>query len=247
VKGAFTGAMRAHRGKFQQAAGGTIFLDEIGELPADLQPRLLRVLQERTIDLVGGEQTVEVDLRIIAATNRNLQEAVAAGAFREDLYFRLNVVPIEVPPLRDRPEDISLLARHLIARHGKGKQHRLTQDLLASLEAYAWPGNVRELDNVCQRLVLLAEGEALDVDRLPEVLTTQSAPDAGGGAAADGEGSIRLVIPPEGASLEDLEKQIITAALVRCDYNQSRAARFLQIPRHVLLYRIEKFKIPTDR
>jgi DNA-binding NtrC family response regulator len=248
VKGAFTGATRDHKGKFQQASGGTIFLDEIGELPAELQPRLLRVLQEHTVDLVGGEKPIGVDVRVIAATNRDIEKAVSQGIFREDLYFRLNVVPIVIPPLRLRKEDIALLAGHFVAMHGRGGKHRFTKELIEKLESYAWPGNVRELDNVCQRLVLLADGEELNAAQLPDFLISGSGGDAAESAnTVEGDGDIQLVISSAGASLDDLQKQIIAAALKKNGYNQSKTARFLQIPRHVLLYRIEKYKIPIDK
>jgi len=248
VRGAFTGAERDHKGKFQQAAGGTIFLDEIGELSADLQPRLLRVLQEHTVDMVGGEKSEEVDVRVIAATNTDIEQAVSQGSFRQDLYFRLNVVPIEIPPLRDRKEDIALLARHFVARHGKRRNFRFTRDLIETLESYDWPGNVRELDNVCQRLVLLVNGEDLGTEQLPDSMTSRSGAGAAEQATAvEGNSDIHFVIPSQGVSLDDLEKQIIAAALKKNGYNQSKTARFLQIPRHVLLYRIDKYKIPIDK
>ncbi len=246
VKGAFTGATRDHRGKFQQAATGTIFLDEIGELPAELQPRLLRVLQEHTVDVVGGESAVNVDVRVIAATNRDLQEAVADGEFRQDLFFRLNVVPIEIPPLRQRKEDISLLAAYFIRRHGRGRSLKLTKRLLDALESHRWPGNVRELENVCQRIVLLADSEELGVDQLPD-FSSLKAGNTGSTGQVGEDGRLTLSIPFEGASLEEIEKQVIIAALEKNDYNQSKTARFLQIPRHVLLYRLEKYKIPVGK
>ena len=246
VKGAFTGATRDHRGKFQQAAAGTIFLDEIGGLPAELQPRLLRVLQEHTMDIVGGESTVDVDVRVIAATNRDLTEAVAEGGFREDLFFRLNVVPIEIPPLRERKEDIALLAAYFIKRHGRGRTLRLTKELIVALESHHWPGNVRELENLCQRIALLADGEDLGTDQLPDF----SHPESGNKAdiaQVNEDGGLTLVIPPDRTALEEIEKQVIIAALEKNGYNQSKTARFLQIPRHILLYRLEKYKIPVGK
>jgi two-component system, NtrC family, response regulator len=241
VKGAFTGATRDHKGKFRQATGGTIFLDEIGALPAELQPRILRVLQEHTVDVVGGDQALDVDVRVIAATNRNLKDAVTQGTFRGDLYFRLNVVPIEIPPLRERREDIILLARHFVIKHSQDAKFKWTSQLIEYLENHDWPGNVRELDNICQRLVLLADGDSLQLKQLSGLFPN------GQNKNAIAKGSdIHLVIPSAGASLEDLERQIVVAALEKNEYNQSKTARFLQIPRHVLLYRIQKYKIAMD-
>jgi DNA-binding NtrC family response regulator len=246
VKGAFTGATRDHLGKFRQADAGTIFLDEIGELPAELQPRLLRVLQERTVDVVGGEGAVDVDVRVVAATNRDLAEAVADGVFREDLFFRLNVVPIDIPPLRERKEDIPLLAAYFIKRHARGRSLKLTKKLFDALEAHSWPGNVRELQNICQRIVLLADGQELGVEQLTEL--SRLAPDEQRDAGQVSEDTgITFTIPPQGMALEQIERQIISAALERNDYNQSKTARFLRIPRHILLYRLDKYRIPVGR
>lgn len=246
VKGAFTGATRDHRGKFQQAAGGTIFLDEIGEFPSGLQPRLLRVLQEHTVDIVGGESSVSVDVRVIAATNRDLQEAVAEGRFREDLFFRLNVLPVEIPPLRQRRDDIALLAAYFVKRHGRGRRLRLTKKLLGALEAHHWPGNVRELENVCQRIVLLADSEDLGVDQLPDFSSLEAGDKTNVGQVSE-DGGLTFSIPPEGRSLDEIEKQVIITALEKNGYNQSKTARFLQIPRHILLYRLEKYQIPVGQ
>src|SRR4029077_11092436 len=166
-KGAFTGALQRHLGRFELADGGTIFLDEIGELPTETQSALLRVLQEREIDRVGGSQPIAVDVRVLAATNRDLQAAVAAGTFRQDLFYRLNVFPIQLPSLRERVEDIPLLVEYLIERYAKkaGKKlRRIAKQTLAVLQAYAWPGNIRELQNVIERAVILCEGETFAVD-----------------------------------------------------------------------------------
>jgi two-component system NtrC family response regulator len=236
VKGAFTGATRDRKGKFQQASGGTIFLDEIGELPGELQPRLLRVLEEQTVDVVGGEKSLAVDVRIIAATNRNLEDAVKQGSFRKDLYFRLNVVPIEIPPLRERQGDIVVLADHFLTKYSKGSDYRLTKEIIDSFEAYDWPGNVRELENTCQRLALLSQEGELGTALLSSPISLTSQGD-----------DLIFKIPAEGISLEDLERQIVAAALKKNNFNQSQTARFLKIPRHVLLYRIEKHQIPTAR
>jgi len=234
VRGAFTGAVRDRKGRFEQAHGGTIFLDEIGELPTDLQVRLLRVLQERVIDVVGRNEPVHVDVRIVAATNRDLHRAVADGLLREDLYFRLAVFPIEIPPLRERVEDIPVLVEHFLRRYGD-RPFTASPELLERLQSREWRGNVRELENLCQRIVLLAEDDLLT----PELI---DAPES----SRDGQASVstsRIELPAQGISLVDLEREVIIRALEMNRYNQTQTAKFLRIPRHVLLYRIEKFGI----
>lgn len=179
-KGAFTGAYEKHIGKFELASGGTIFLDEIGELPPDLQVKLLRTLQEKEVQRLGGKEPIKVDIRIVAATNRNLEKEVADGRFRMDLYYRLNVFPIHVPPLRDRTEDIPLLANHFIATYAKqfGKQViRLSEEAMQSLLLYNWPGNIRELEHLMERCVLLAEGDIIKNPPLP--VSSQAATSSG--------------------------------------------------------------------
>jgi transcriptional regulator with GAF, ATPase, and Fis domain len=176
VRGSFTGAVRDRAGRFETAEGGTIFLDEVGEIPLDIQNKLLRVLQEKRYERVGDDRTRRADVRIVAATNRDLKKATAAGKFREDLYYRLNVFPIQVPPLRDRMDDIPLLAKHFVelsAKELKCAKPRLTRAAVTQLQSYDWPGNVRELRNVVERAVILARGGALDFD-LP--ITGQAAP-----------------------------------------------------------------------
>ena len=232
-RGAFTGAVADRVGKFERAGGGTIFLDEIGELPATLQPKLLRVLQEQEIEPVGG-QPKRIDVRVVAATNRDLEAALSSGTFREDLYYRLAVIPVTLPPLRERPDDIPLLARHFLAKHGEPGL-RISDAAMALLIAYPWPGNVRELENTVQRMVVLRRGETLDTADLPDKLRQ-------GQRAPAGEGGV-LNLPDEGYALEQLEREAVLQALERCRWNQSRAAAFLRIPRHVLLYRMEKYGI----
>jgi two-component system NtrC family response regulator len=234
-RGAYTGAARARAGRFRAAAGGTILLDEVGELPPALQGKLLRVVQEKTVDVVGADRPVTVDVRVLAATNRPLSEAIAEGRFREDLYYRLNVVELEVPPLRERREDIEPLARHFIARFAEDRELHLPDALLAALSGHAWPGNVRELQNACERLVVLAEGDTLSVDELPASFRP---------AAADLDEWPPL--PPEGLSLVDLERRVIERALSIQKGNVTRAAAFLRVPRHVLAYRIEKYGIRRE-
>jgi DNA-binding NtrC family response regulator len=174
ARGAFTGAVRDRKGRFEQANGGTIFLDEIADVPLDLQPSLLRVLQERVVQPVGKDSTAAVDVRVVAATNKDLRRAVDAAAFREDLYFRLAVLPIELPPLRDRREDIPLLVAHFLARYGSDRRLTVSDGLMKGLQSHEWRGNVRELENYCQRVSLLAEDELLGEDLAPR--TSQPAP-----------------------------------------------------------------------
>jgi two-component system NtrC family response regulator len=234
-RGAFTGAVADRVGKFERASGGTLFLDEIGELPALLQPKLLRVLQEQEVEPVGG-QPKRVDVRVVAATNRDIDAALAAGAFREDLYYRLAVITVELPPLRARPDDIPLLIRHFLAKHG-APGLAVSDAAMARLHAYSWPGNVRELENFVQRMIVLRRGDTLDVADLPDKLRPEGPP-------ADGAGSARVLkLPDDGYPLEQLEREAVVQALQRNRWNQSRAAAFLRIPRHVLLYRMEKYGI----
>ncbi|MBJ6727060.1 sigma-54-dependent transcriptional regulator [Geomesophilobacter sediminis] len=232
VKGAFTGAIRDKAGKFQQADGGTIFLDEVGDLPLELQPKLLRVLQERVVEPVGGNAEVKLDLRVVAATNADLEKGIAEGNFRDDLYYRLSVIPLRLPPLRERPDDIPLLVRYFCGKYGGGSV-AFAKEALEALQRYPWPGNVRELENTVERLLILREGERVELADLPEKIAAPG--------ARSGEGVLRL--PPEGYSLEQLEKEIVVEALNRCSWNQTAAARFLRIPRHTLIYRMEKYQI----
>lgn len=236
VRGAFTGATRNHQGKFDLANGGTLFLDEIGELPTELQPKLLRALQEKEVTPVGGK-TRPVDLRIIAATNRNLEEEVHTGTFREDLYYRLAVLPLTLPPLREREEDIPLLAQHFLDRFARGRTLSLSRETLSALQRYPWPGNVRELVNLMERLAVLARGDEIQRDDLPlKILTC---------GKSGARGVVHL--PPEGYALEEIVCQAILQALAFCSWNQTRAAEFLHVPRHVLAYRIEKYHLFEGR
>lgn len=232
VKGAFSGAVRDRQGKFEKAHGGTLFLDEIGELPLDLQPKLLRALQEREIEPVGG-QTKKVDVRVVAATNRDLEEAMARGHFREDLYYRLAVVPVHIPPLRARRDDIRPLVEFFLKKHGNGVGRSFHPEAMKRLETYDWPGNVRELENTVERLLVLVHARVIEEADLPPRIR------------ANQQLRARRIIslPEEGCSLEDIEKEIILESLLRHDWNQSRAAAFLRVPRHVLAYRVEKYGI----
>lgn len=233
-KGAFTGAVSERKGKFEMADGGTLFLDEIGELPIELQPRLLRALQEKSIDPVGGGDPVPVDVRVIAATNRDLPEDVREGNFREDLYFRINVFPIKIPPLRERREDILHLAEFFLRKYGLGKGYRLSEGAEKQFVKYEWKGNVRELENICQRLVLLSDGDEISENLVAESGLERSC------SILDPK---RMILPPDGLDLVDFEKRIIEEALRMNDFNRTKTASYLCIPRHVLLYRIEKYEI----
>lgn len=232
VKGSFTGAIRDRVGKFEQADGGTLFLDEVGELPIELQPKLLRALQEMEVEPVGGRPR-QVNVRVVAATNRAIEDALVDGSLRDDLYYRLAVIEIELPPLRQRSEDIPLLVRHFLDKFSSGRSVEISKAALQVMAAYAWPGNVRELQNAVERMVVLMRGESLDLPDLPAKIRS-SKPVA--------EGRV-LCLPDEGYSLEDLEKEAVVQALERNQWNQTRAAAFLRVPRHTLLYRMEKYQI----
>ncbi|NOY44208.1 MAG: sigma-54-dependent Fis family transcriptional regulator [Deltaproteobacteria bacterium] len=239
-KGAFTGAIRDKKGRFEEAAGGTIFLDEIGEMPLDLQPKILRALQEREITPVGSNEVIRVDARVVAATNRDLEAEIEEGRFREDLYYRLAVVPIHMPSLRERPEDVPLLVAHFLKKLAPGKTIRVTPEALDALQRYPWKGNVRELENTIERLLVLRDSDTIELEDLPEKIRV---PDQDPGLA----GGFSFTLPPEGISLEEVERAVIEEALRRTGWNQSRAARLLRIPRHILLYRMEKFGIPRRK
>ncbi|MFH1277127.1 MAG: sigma-54 dependent transcriptional regulator [Candidatus Eisenbacteria bacterium] len=237
-KGAFTGAIKDKPGKFQTASGGTLLLDEIGELPLDLQTKLLRVLETGRVDVVGGGP-VSVDVRLVAATNRDLARAVSEGAFRADLFYRLNVIPLHVPPLRERREDIPALWRHFVGQYAEGAPVETAPALADHLHGLPWKGNVRELANLCQRMVLLRKSDILGLDDFPTLEP----------AAADSPASPEewlADLPRDRLPLREVEREIIRRALERFSGNKTRAAKYLEIPRHVLLYRIEKYGIEAD-
>lgn len=240
VKGSFTGAVTHKRGKAEAADGGTLFLDEIGELPPELQVKILRLLQQGEIEKVGATETTRVDVRIIAATNRNLQAMIEDGAFREDLYYRLAVIPLELPPLRERPDDIPELVEHFFVRakekHGR-QDLALPPALLSYFCGYRWPGNVRELENVLERLVVLSRGPDITLNDLPEALRRERPTLE----------VLHLDLPPQGISLEAVEKELILRALQKFDWNQTQAARYLDLSRKTLIYRMEKYNIRSDR
>jgi DNA-binding NtrC family response regulator len=252
TRGAFTGAVKARPGLFREADGGTLLLDEIGELPAAVQAKLLRVLQEGEVRPVGEDQPVKVDVRIIAATHRDLMQMSAEGKFREDLYYRLKVVHLSIPPLRERPEDVPMLARHFLGefarRFGVGP-FKLTPSLLERLQTYPWPGNVRELENALESLVALSQGNELDLSLLPQARTTAPSPAP---VAADAPASAPPVASASEAHTADLkarmdayERGIIVAALETAHGNRSLAARTLGINRATLHGKLRKYGL-TD-
>jgi two-component system response regulator AtoC len=234
VKGAFTDAVRDKTGLFEDADGGTLFLDEVGELPLPLQAKLLRALQESEIRRVGDSASIKVDVRLIAATLRDLTDEVAAGRFREDLFYRLNVLPVQVPALRDRPEDIPELARFFAVRHGE-RHHRtveLSEDLLDALSRQPWPGNVRELENVIERALVLADGPDIDAEFLATVMNVRS----GTGSVDDQELSIKK-------ATRSLEADLIRRALGVTSGNRTNAAKLLEISHRALLYKMKEYGI----
>jgi two-component system, NtrC family, nitrogen regulation response regulator GlnG len=241
-RGAFTGAAERRPGKFELAGGGTLFLDEIGEMPVEMQAKLLRVLQEREIDRVGGSRPLPVDVRIVAATNADLARAVEEGHFRRDLYYRLAVVPIRLPPLREREGDVVLLARHFVAKYGeqlKGRPVALARDAEALLLSHAWPGNVRELQNVVQRALLKLPGHRLGAKDLAGLLPASALAERGLGGLVE---SVLDGPDPEGgryaAALAALEAPLIAAAMTRTKGNQLRAAALLGMNRNTLRERM---------
>jgi two-component system NtrC family response regulator len=238
VKGAFTGALNHKKGKVEMADGGTVFLDEIGEMPLDLQVRVLRLIQEHEIEKVGASNSTHIEVRVIAATHRNLEAMVEAGTFREDLYYRLLVVPIELPPLRARSGDIPELCctffNQSTAKYSR-RGLRFSQSLLSRLSQYHWPGNVRQLQNTIERMVVLCPGDEVTVDDLPDFLQHLPAP------------SQTALAIPEGVALDVVEKETIFRALTKCNWNQTRAAQQLGITRKILTSRITKYGIERAR
>jgi two-component system NtrC family response regulator len=234
VKGAFTGALRDRAGKFEQANGGTVFLDEIGDLRDDLQAKLLRVIQERQVERLGASEPRQVDVRIIAATHHDLATRVREGTFRQDLYYRLSVIPLVLPPLRERPEDIPYLVDDLIRRRAGDRNIEIEDETLRLLTLYSWPGNVRELENVVERALILSRDNRIT----PQDLSAEIRGEVKHGPNVSSESNR----PPE-LSLARNEERLIREALRRANGNQSEAARLLEIPRHVLLYRLKKYDL----
>lgn len=235
-RGSFTGATGDTKGKFESADGGSMFLDEVSQLPLHLQPKLLRVLQEQEIVRIGESTERKIDVRIIAATNQDLEKMVEDGTFREDLYFRLAVVPINLPPLRTRRDDIPLLANHFF-RQSKGKHGmndlKLSREVLEVLGVYPFPGNVRELENLIERMVVLSDGAEITLADVPGNVT----------APTQSIGNVRFELPAENISLDEVEREIIRYALAMHNGNQSQTARYLGITRSALIYRMQKFSL----
>ncbi len=237
-KGAFTGANTTKPGKFEQADTGTAFLDEIGDVPGSIQVKLLRVLQEREFERLGSNKTRQIDVRIVAATNQDLRAALEQGTFREDLYYRLNVVPINIPPLRERHEDIPFLAEHFVKKLGAAnasKVESISEEAIERLLAYHWPGNVRELENVIERSLVLCAGTRLEAADIK----LDTAPRARQAATGDG-------FLPEGVTLDEYEQSIIREALRRAEGNKSQAARLLGLTRNALRYRLTQMGLEKE-
>jgi DNA-binding NtrC family response regulator len=235
-KGAFTGANMSKAGKFEQADTGTVMLDEIGDVPGNIQVKLLRVLQEREVERLGSNKTLHIDVRVIAATNRDLRAALEDGTFREDLYYRLNVVPIEIPPLRERKEDIPYLVRFFVdklARENGGHVRGITDAAIDKLMQYSWPGNVREIENVIERSIVMTTGDKLDADDIRLDMNLRTRPHAG-------EAGL-----PEGMSLDQYEQELIRNALKQANNNKSQAARILGLTRNSLRYRLTQMGIES--
>ena len=241
-RGAFTGADRQRIGRFELANEGTLFLDEIGNMAPSTQAKVLRVLQEREFERLGGSRTVKVDVRLVAATNKDLEEAIKRGEFREDLYYRLNVVSVSVPPLRERKEDIIPLASHFIDRFAKELKkdvRGLEPAAVRALKRHTWPGNIRELENTVERAVLMAESRFLQEDDLNL--------GASGRSPADNVASLNLRLPPTGIALDELERQAILGALRISNWVQKDAAKFLGISSRVMNYKVAKYEIKNTR
>lgn len=233
-KGSFTGAVSKKLGRFERANKGSIFLDEIGELSLSVQVKLLRVLQEKEIERVGGTETIDIDVRIIAATNKDLKKMVEEGTFREDLYYRLNVIPIQLPALRERKEDIKLLVEYFLEKYCKemGRDSmKISIEAINILTNYSFKGNIRELENIIERLVILSEGTLIDKNDLPREILFESSRE------------FQFKLPSNGINLEKIEKSFILQALKICDHNQTKAAKLLGVTRHTLIYRMEKYNI----
>ncbi len=242
-KGSFTGAVGEKKGLFEVADGGTLFLDEIGELDISLQAKLLRALQEKQIRRVGGTKEINVDVRVLAATNRDLLKMSEEGQFREDLYYRLNVLSLEIPPLRDRASDIPLLTDFFIEKHTKGSSRSIKTEKTAKkvLENYSYPGNVRQLESAIERAILLCENDTITTEDLPPEMLAAPKTSSQSGAIDE-----YFKLPPDGVNFEDVEKSLIAQAMERTDYNITKSAKLLGLTFRTLQYRLEKFGIKKD-
>jgi DNA-binding NtrC family response regulator len=242
-KGSFTGAVSDKKGLFEIADGGTLFLDEIGELDISLQAKLLRALQERQIRRVGGTREINVDVRVVTATNRDLLHMVQEKRFREDLYYRLNVLSIDLPALRERRTDIPVLIDYFVKKHTRGTQHKITikPDARRFLEDYSYPGNIRQLESALERAILLCENDTVTIDDLPPEM-------AGGGGTASGAAAATELfkLPPDGVNFEDVERSLIMQAMDRTDNNITKSAKLLGLTFRTLQYRLEKFGFKKD-
>lgn len=238
-KGSFTGAVGEKKGLFEVADGGTLFLDEIGELDISLQAKLLRALQEKQIRRVGGVKEIDVDVRVVTATNRDLLKMSQEGRFREDLYYRLNVLSIELPALRERRSDVPVLIEYFLQKHTRGTNRKITLDKDARkiLENYAYPGNVRQLESALERAVLLSENNQITAEDLPPEMSQSSRPAAGGDL---------FKLPAEGINFEDVERSLIMQAMERTDNNITKSAKLLGLTFRTLQYRLEKFGYKKD-
>jgi two-component system NtrC family response regulator len=237
-KGAFTGAVSRRIGRMQAADRGTLFLDEIGDLPIELQPKLLRVLQELEIEPVGSNRIIKIDLRVITATHKDLKNLLKKGLFREDLFFRLNVVPLEIPPLRERISDIPLLFSHFIheqLNRDSRNPVKIQPGVIKALENYRWPGNVRELENLAQRIIALDDDNQITEEDLPDTVFQNKNNQTG-----------TLELPGDKMDLEEWTDKVILQALERNNWNQSKTARYLNISRNQLIYRMVKRKLRTN-
>lgn len=233
-KGSFTGAHAEKKGLFEIADKGTLFLDEIGEVSPSMQAKLLRALQEKEVTRVGGTRPIKVDVRVLGATNRDLEAMVKDGRFREDLYYRLNVIPISVPPLRNRRDDIQVLMGYFLAKHGTmSRQMNISADAKSLIMNYAWPGNVRQLESAIERALLLAEGDEITAEDLPVEIR----------ASVHSEGAGGFKLPPEGISFEELERSLLIQAMEQTGWNITRAARLLGLSFRTMQYRLDKFGI----
>ncbi|MCK4373070.1 MAG: sigma-54-dependent Fis family transcriptional regulator, partial [candidate division Zixibacteria bacterium] len=238
VKGAFTGAVKDKKGKFELAEGGTLLLDEIGELGIDLQAKLLRVIQERTVEAVGAERKHDIDIRLVAATNSDLRKQVALGKFREDLFYRLNVIPIHVPPLAQRRDDIPILTRKFLERFSEGAEIILADELMQVLVDHPWPGNIRELENLIERMVILRRSDRLTTADLPADFTSVVSEETAASSSPQPTS--------DHLTFHEAEKKLILDALTKSGWNRSKAAKDLNIPRHVLIYRMKKYGLFYD-